>query len=240
MFGYAKRDITDVIPSAEELAKYDLNDKSSLTAMVWQVNVTFMVLVSLVMGLRIFTRAHITGQFFADDVLAIFAAIFTLVSSATSIAATQYGLGMHVWNLPLPFDNVISLVKNCVQLMYVAHVFYAAGTAFTKLSIIVSYLRIFPDETLRRILYATAAVCTGIGISAIFVTIFQCHPVQTAWDFTVEGECIPFVNFLYANAGISTLADVVLVVVPLPFFWSLSLPLRQRLVICVLFGVGFM
>ncbi|KAK0653064.1 hypothetical protein B0T16DRAFT_110725 [Cercophora newfieldiana] len=240
MLGHSRRDINDVIPSAEDLKNYDLTDKSSLTGMIWQVNITFIVLVSVVMLLRLYTRARITHQFFVDDILAIFAALFILVSSATSLVATQYGLGKHIWNIPFPFENVIFSVKKCVQLMYVAHVFYAAGTAFTKLSIITSYLRIFPHDVLRIVLYVTAVVCTGIGISAIFVTIFQCSPVHAAWDFTVEGsQCITFVNFLYANAAISTVADVVLVVAPLPFFWSLSLPLRQRLVICVLFGVGF-
>jgi hypothetical protein len=242
MLGHDARDIADVIPSIDELLKnYDITDKSSLTSMVWNVNITFIVLVSVVMLLRLYTRAWITHQFFVDDVLAIFASLFILVSSATSLVATNYGLGKHVWNIPFPYENIIFSVKKCVQLMYVAHVFYAAGTVFTKLSIITSYLRIFPHDALRRILYVTAVVCTGIGISAIFVTIFQCTPVHAAWDFTIPGsKCIPFVHFLYANAAISTLADLVLVVAPLPFFWSLNLPLRQRLVICVLFGVGFM
>ncbi|KAK4443072.1 hypothetical protein QBC34DRAFT_337518 [Podospora aff. communis PSN243] len=241
MLGHAARDIADVIPSIDELLKnYDITDKSSLTSMIWNVNITFIVLVSVVMVLRLYTRAWITHQFFIDDVLAIFASLFILVSSATALVATNYGLGKHVWNIPWPYENIINTVKTCVQLMYVAHVFYAAGTAFTKLSIITSYLRIFPHDSLRIILYVTAVVCTGIGISAIFVTIFQCTPVHAAWDFTIPGsKCIPFVHFLYANAAISTLADVVLVVAPLPFFWSLNLPLRQRLVICVLFGVGF-
>ena len=126
-----------------------------------------------------------------------------------------------------------------LQLMFVAHVFYAAATALTKFSIITSYLRIFPHSTLRRVLYATGAVCIGIGISAIFATIFQCSPVQAAWVFTIEdSQCFPFVNFLWANAAISIATDFVLVVAPLPYLWSLNLPVRQRLAICFLFGVS--
>lgn len=124
--------------------------------------------------------------------------------------------------------------------MYVAHIFYAAASAFTKLSIITSYLRIFPDTSLRRVLYTTAVLVIGIGISAIFATIFQCWPLQAAWDFSIEDrKCFQFSTFLYANAAISTVTDFLLVAAPLPYFWSLVLPLRQRLVICFLFGVGF-
>ncbi|KAK3358723.1 hypothetical protein B0T25DRAFT_73868 [Lasiosphaeria hispida] len=237
---FSERGAYNIIPGPEELAKYDFNDKSSLSGTVWRVNVAFMVLVGVVVSLRVFARASMTQQFFADDILAIFAALFTLVSSATSIVATKYGLGDHVWNLAPPIEHIMDSIKHCVQLMYVAHIFYAAASTFTKLSIITSYLRIFPHELLRRILYGTGVLVTGIGISAIFATMFQCSPVQAAWDFTIEdSQCFEFVHFLYANAAANILIDFVLVVAPLPYFWSLSLPLRQRLVICILFGVGF-
>ncbi|KAK5651679.1 hypothetical protein OQA88_11745 [Cercophora sp. LCS_1] len=239
MTSLPKRGAVGLMPPPEELARYDFNDRSSLESTIWTVNITFIVLLTVVVSLRAFTRAHMTGRFFADDYLAIFAALFIIVSSGTSIAATRYGLGQHVWNLEPPLENIMDNVKKCVQLMFVAHVFYAAGTAFTKLSIITSYLRIFPHDLLRRVLYVTGVVCVGIGISAIFATIFQCKPVEAAWDFTIEeSTCFPFVNFLYANAAVSIVTDFVLVVAPLPCFWSLRLPLRQRLAICALFGVS--
>ncbi|KAM7194241.1 hypothetical protein V8F33_007387 [Rhypophila sp. PSN 637] len=226
-----------LMPNTGELAQYDFTDKSTLTPAIWNVNLTFIVLVSVVVSLRVFTRAYMTKHFFADDVLTIIAAVFIIVSAATALAATKYGLGLHVWNLPQPmFENI----TQCVQLMFVAHIFYAAASTFTKLSIITSYLRIFPETSLRRLLYATAVLVVGIGISAIFATIFQCWPVQSAWDFSIEHrQCFQFRDFLYANAAISIVTDFLLVAAPLPYFWSLRLPLRQRLVICVLFGVGF-
>lgn len=115
MPGLTKRGSFNVIPSPEELAKYDFSDKSSLTSTIWNVNITFIVLVGVVILLRVYTRARMTGHFFVDDVLAIFAAVFTLVSASTSLVATRYGLGMHVWNLPLPVENVMENVKQCVQ-----------------------------------------------------------------------------------------------------------------------------
>ena len=90
-------------------------------------------------------------------------------------------------------------------------------------------------------MYGTAVVVTAMGVCAVLATIFQCTPVKAAWDYTIAGsKCIPFVDFLYANAGVNVAIDFVLVAAPLPYFWSLSIPLRQRLMICVLFGVGFM
>ncbi|KAK3369815.1 hypothetical protein B0H63DRAFT_303061 [Podospora didyma] len=237
----SERDITfSPYMRPEELAKYDFSDKSTLAPAIWRVNLVFIVLVGIVISLRIFTRAYMTKHYFVDDVLAVFAAVFTLVSASTALVATQYGLGQHVWNLPLPLSSILDNITHCVKLLYVAHIFYAAASAFTKLSIITSYLRIFPHETLRRILYGTAVMVAGIGVSAIFATIFQCKPIEAAWDYSVpDGQCFPFLDFLYANAAISIATDFILVAAPLPYFWSLNLPLRQRVVICILFGVGF-
>ena len=103
-------------------------------------------------------------------------------------------------------------------------------------------MRIFSQhKALTRTLYVTGVVVIGIGVSAMFATIFQCTPVQAAWDFGIEdGTCFPFSDFLYANAAVSIATDFVLVAAPLPYFWSLNLPARQRVMICILFGVGFM
>jgi len=125
--------------------------------------------------------------------------------------------------------------------MFVAHVFYALATAFAKLSIITSYLRIFPNERLRITLYVTAAVVVGLGISAVCATIFQCQPIRAAWDFTIEdAKCYRFVDFLYANAAINIVTDFVICLAPLPCFWKLRIPVRQKLVVSFLFCIGFL
>ena len=127
--------------------------------------------------------------------------------------------------------------------MYISHIFYALAGAFTKLSILTSYLRIFPTSSkpLRFLLYGTAVLVAAMGLCAVFATIFQCSPVEAAWDYTIpDAKCFNFVDFLYANAGVNIAIDFVLVAAPLPYFWGLNIPLKQRCMICVLFGVGFM
>ncbi|KAK1777076.1 hypothetical protein QBC45DRAFT_470501 [Copromyces sp. CBS 386.78] len=226
--------------SPDTLAGYDLSDKSTQKPTIRQVNLVLIVLVGVVVSLRIVCRGYITRRLFVDDYLIILAGLFTLVSASMALAATRYGLGEHIWNLPLPVDNMLEMLTRCVKHMYVAHVFYSAAGAFTKLSILTSYLRIFSGKVLRWILCGTAAVVSTMGVCAVFATIFQCTPVKAAWDYTIaDSKCFSFVDFLYANAGINMAIDFVLVAAPLPYFWSLSIPLRQRLMICVLFGVGF-
>lgn len=124
--------------------------------------------------------------------------------------------------------------------MFVANIFYALAICFTKLSIVSSYIYIFdPHGPLKILMYATGAVTTGLGIASLPATIFECLPVYAAWDFTyVDAKCYTFVDFLYASTAISVATDLILCVIPIPLFWRLQLPLRQKLLISALFFLG--
>lgn len=123
--------------------------------------------------------------------------------------------------------------------MFAIHIFSAIAVTCTKLSIIASYLRIFPYEGFRRLMYVTGAVTIALFITSIFVTIFKCVPVQASWDFTVKHpKCFKLSHYLYASTGINIATDLILCLSPLPYFYKMQLPRRQKTIISVLFGIG--
>ncbi|KEY66070.1 hypothetical protein S7711_08888 [Stachybotrys chartarum IBT 7711] len=130
-------------------------------------------------------------------------------------------------------------IRDCIRLMYVGNVFYAAAIATTKVSIVASYLRIFPGKTFRLVMYITAGIVICHGVAAIPAMIFQCSPISAAWDFTIQGaRCYPLVNYLYASTGINIVTDLVLCIYPVPYFWKLNLPRKQKFILSALFFVG--
>jgi hypothetical protein len=125
------------------------------------------------------------------------------------------------------------------QLMFVGNIAYACAIAFTKFSIIASYMRIFPHRNLHHMMLVCGAVVLGLFIAAIPATILQCRPIEAAWDFSIQGaQCYPFVNFIYASTAISVTTDLFLCIAPLPYFWKLQLPTRQRILVSCLFAIG--
>ena len=73
----------------------------------------------------------------------------------------------------------------------------------------------------------------------VLVTVFQCTPVRGAWDFTIEGRrCIDYVAYLYASSAVNVATDIVLCLLPMPHLWKLRLPLRERVMVCVLLAGG--
>jgi len=75
-------------------------------------------------------------------------------------------------------------------------------------------------------------------LPGIFVTIFQCRPVQGAWDFTLEPVCVDYVTYLYASSAVNVATDLLLCALPIPHIWRLNMPKRQRIVLCVLLAGG--
>lgn len=107
-----------------------------------------------------------------------------------------------------------------------------------KISIVTSYVRVFPTTLFRRIMYALSASIVAVWICSILVTIFQCRPVRSAWDFTLARDCLNIVNFFYFTTAFSIFTDFLLCILPLPVFFRLNLPARQKYLVSLLFAVG--
>jgi hypothetical protein len=125
--------------------------------------------------------------------------------------------------------------------MFIANIFYACAITFTKLSIIVSYLRIFPYNSMRIAMYITGAITVALFVASIPATIFQCNPISAAWDFSISrsaAKCYLFIHFLYATTAVNVTTDLILCTAPLPFFWNLQLPRKQKVIVSMLFFVG--
>lgn len=131
------------------------------------------------------------------------------------------------------------------QICFVFNVFWSATVAATKLSVLYSFLRIFPlNRSLRRTLYVIGAVVTGHTVATIFATIFECTPVSSTWEVTVSiplkgsGRCIDMTAFVRASTAINIVTDFAVCLAPIPSFWRIQVSIRQRIVLIILFLLG--
>ncbi|KAF1848658.1 uncharacterized protein K460DRAFT_353613 [Cucurbitaria berberidis CBS 394.84] len=221
-----------------DISQFDFNDHSSRTSSIKTTNTLLIILVVSIVGLRLFARAAFVRKIFADDVLILLATTFTVALASTCLSATRYGLGTHVWKLPL--TTIIQTMKNCILHLYICQVLYAFAIALTKIAIISSYLRFIQNRRFRMSMYVISGVIAGLWVTGVFVTIFQCSPVAGAWDFTLSppSKCVNYVNYLYASSAVNILTDILLCILPWPHLWKLKMPLKQRITLCVLFAGG--
>ncbi|KAL5628618.1 hypothetical protein BROUX41_002009 [Berkeleyomyces rouxiae] len=228
--------ISNSLGESSLLSDLEFTDNKSHKNALNIVNVVCLVATVTITLLRTGVRLHVNRKLFWEDTILIISSVFNCGLIIVLLYSVKYGVGSHVWTLDLA--NINFVVKRIVQLILVSEVMYMCALAATKISIMVLYFRIFPSQKLRRLVWATSIFTILFTVASVLATIFQCQPAKAAWDFLVEGKCYTFVNFLYANAAVSLATDILVLAMPLPLLWRLTLPVRQRLAICSLFMLG--
>ena len=169
----------------------------------------------------------------------VLALIFALLCSISTLIGRSFGLGKHIWNLS---ENLLDLAKDIgpiTKSLYGAYLAYSTSITFTKLSIIATYVRIFPNGPLRYSIFGIGVVVIMNWITSVFCIIFTCIPVEAAWDYTIKNaRCIHIIDYFYTSAGVNIATDLLLCFLPLPTIWKLQMPKAQRVVVCIIFGMG--
>lgn len=194
-------------------------------------------LVVVVFGLRIFTRARISRCFGADDTFILIAMIPTTAFVGVMITAqVKYNWNRHGW------DVIPAVVTIGGKLVLISQLLFAVASTCTRLSMLFLTRRILVAgyERLQKIIIFTIVL---MGVDClIFVTmaIFQCRPISAYWTLSfVPQHCINENLHLTIHGSLNILFDFCAVLIPIPIVLSLNLPLRQRIIVALLFGIGF-
>lgn len=148
-----------------------------------------------------------------------------------------YGLGKNIWDLNLL--TIMDRVQDCIQVLLICQCLHATALTLVKLSVISTYWRLFPNKTIRNTLLVLGFLITSVALATLFGTLFQCSPVAAAWDISIENSrCIEVRPLYYFSTAFSAATDIVLCILPMPFFWKLKVALREKIIVSCLFGLG--
>lgn len=97
------------------------------------------------------------------------AAAFTIILCTFSLLGAHWGLGEHLWRLSPSLNIPIFLHKSkrITQCLYGCYLNYATAITLTKCSIIVSYLRIFPNPSFQHLVHCTCILVVLMWICSI-------------------------------------------------------------------------
>ncbi|KAF2804604.1 uncharacterized protein BDZ99DRAFT_467286 [Mytilinidion resinicola] len=192
----------------------------------------FMSITVLFVAMRLFTRLVFMKNMGPDDYLICVAVIFAIVCSSTPIAAIKYGLGSPIK------DQTPGEVAPYQKLTLTSSVSYSFSALFIKLSLLTFYTRLSPERSFLIMVYVAMFIVTGFGIGSIVAVLVQCIPLSMLWNPNQEGHCFHIINFYYANAALNIITDVGILLLPMKLLWGLHMPIRQRISLCGLFGLG--
>ncbi|PYH35434.1 uncharacterized protein BO87DRAFT_415098 [Aspergillus neoniger CBS 115656] len=197
----------------------------------------FSLLTLIVCCLRLYLRGFIMHALGLDDCLVLLALSMVLVFAALSIILTTYGIGYHQDTVPTA-DMIMT--EKYVYILFCLYIWVALAV---KCSLTVFIMRVFPTKWIRRIGLGIMVLMVIVTISGELPLIFQCWPVQAAWDSTIpNSKC--FSNAVLEDlqlyqAILMLLFDVSIITLPMPTIWKLQMPIQRRLFIIGLFCLGF-
>ncbi|KAF2186281.1 hypothetical protein K469DRAFT_631075 [Zopfia rhizophila CBS 207.26] len=188
--------------------------------------------------LRMFARLPCLGGTWGWDDWAILTAMLPVLPlTGLSVVLAHDGLGKDMW--AVPFDNITHIL----YIYYFDESFYLSSIALTKISILLFYLRIFPNRIFRRWVYLTIGLCSVYILSFIPATIFQCLPIHIAWerwDGEHHGKCINLNAEGWTSAVFNIILDLIVICLPLRELSKLAMSwLRKAGIMLMFFGGGF-
>ncbi|KAL2169470.1 hypothetical protein VTG60DRAFT_6014 [Thermothelomyces hinnuleus] len=148
--------------------------------------------------------------------------------------------------LMVPKAGLISLERSMLagKNSWLAISVWGLSMSCIKISIALTLLRIQGKERGWRIfLYSVMAISALYGVgNTLFNLVIACRPLEAAWNPFLPGARCVLVQVMRGisnlGAGVNITTDVLLSLAPATFLRKLNRPLRERVFVCVLMGMG--
>ncbi|KAK0657801.1 hypothetical protein B0T16DRAFT_318383 [Cercophora newfieldiana] len=193
---------------------------------------------AMFVGLRFYTRGVIIRTLTVSDWCILLAVIFSAGETAALIDQTIHGSGSHLYDLD-PTNT--SAAMAWFRAAWYGVLTYHLSLFCSKLAILFLYIHIFAFKW-ARVAGQVLLVIVVIGnIFMIVTTLTACIPLRAYWDMFMPRDgvyCHPQ-SFWWANTGMHMVQDVLIFLLPMPVVWGITLPLRQKIMLFLVFGCGF-
>lgn len=201
------------------------------------VTTALLVVATVFVAARFFTRAYIVRSVKHDDWWILAAWIFSVGFSVAICVAVSEGLGKHNTDIPDSHKD------NLHRAEYAFSILYNPCLMLTKTSIIVFYLSVMSedvDPVFKWCNWITLAITNVAGIALTFLNIFQCTPVSSAyrWPVSPKATCTDIVTLYLSSAPVNIVTDLALLFLPMPILTGLRLPKKQKIILVVTFSAG--
>ncbi|KAL8989197.1 MAG: hypothetical protein Q9177_001871 [Variospora cf. flavescens] len=171
-----------------------------------------------------------------DDWLMLASLIFSLGLCFILGYGTNFGTGRHL--LAIGDGNV----QKYLQLTYAFQIIYGFALVTARLSILYFYHRLFPRESAprwwRACLYVVTFFVIGWFIAGLCCVTFICTPISYYWTRTGNGHCINEMAVMYLSAALTIVADILILLLPLPVIWNLHMRRSKKIGVMTIFLLG--
>lgn len=206
--------------------------------------ITFLVLNSVVVALRLYTRVFSKSLGY-DDALIVVALVGFVVFGAMEMNAIHYGIGATTDEQQPWFDPI-----EAAKCFTIAQLLYILASGITKLAVALVLHRLTSRATdgtgSNNMRFARFGLWITIGVTVVFTIVvtlifaLQCRPLSVAWGVGT-GTCIN-TSIIGQVALALSIEDVLtswfMALLPVYMLWQTAIPLKVKLSVIILLGFG--
>lgn len=115
---------------------------------------------------------------------------------------------------------------------------YQLALCFTKISILVFYLRVFPGRREIWLSWITIGIVVSYSIPFLILDALQCDPTTKASFFGSGIACVRPRYIMIVSATIHTMTDIWMVAMIIPVVWGLQIAPRQKYSLVAILSLG--
>ncbi|KAF1808448.1 hypothetical protein P152DRAFT_424960 [Eremomyces bilateralis CBS 781.70] len=210
------------------------NPRDVLDPLVWGVDITLIVLTTIFIVCRFYSRIIIIRNALGmDDWTMLMAYVCAVATAILHIVELDVGVGRHLYDVKLEWVPTIAKMAVATQVLF------GPTSALTKISVCLTYLRIFPSRTNSRFNYVCIVLLIATGLAWALPPIFQCWPIKDAWDyFKVDRKCMNLEPFSIAMTAVNAFTDCLVFLWPVHYLWKVKLSLNKRVGLILSFSLG--
>ncbi|KAF2839760.1 hypothetical protein M501DRAFT_904272, partial [Patellaria atrata CBS 101060] len=223
-------------PTPEDIAGWpepNYDNPETRAALVVGVHIGTTIVMVIFLSVRLYTKSFLKNATGADDYVMAIAGVTALAMGVIGALSTKYGGGHHIWDLKdewaTPYGK-LSLAEDTL---------FPTCVSLTKISICITYLRLFPSRSNRIFCWTCIVYLTLWMISVSIMNILQCIPIKGMYDPSVtEKKCIDYKSALLSTAALNSVSDFIVYLWPAKPLWRVQLPLKQRIGLLGVFCMG--
>ncbi|KAI9806949.1 MAG: hypothetical protein M1833_002607 [Piccolia ochrophora] len=202
------------------------------------VNAFFIPVTILFLAARTYTRLRLTRSMGLDDgdpSRQPFTSwnLFALGQHAITLLQIKYGLGTHMWDIP-----IATFSPTYLRLQLSSVFIYMLAILFVKLAVLQLYLRISGGKTYRLCVWLIIAATIAYTIGSAVAHFATCEPFAKNFYPMMEGTCFNKSKMALARAVLNVVNDIIILLLPVPILHKLQLPKGQKLALVAVFSTG--
>ncbi|KAI0854722.1 hypothetical protein F4860DRAFT_522522 [Xylaria cubensis] len=187
-------------------------------------------------GARTYTRAAIMRKFDSTDFVLLLCGTLFIAFVSVQILAGQYGQGRHLWDVTARSFSHCLLILNIIEILYGPTMFCAKYVVLRQIESVFfnHHRKTFAYTALQVLIWANL-----LFYGAIFLSfILACIPRAKISNPVIPGICLDTRASIIATSAINVVSDFTILITPLASIWQLQMPIKKKLSVAAVFGVG--